>query len=233
MRITALSMMVVVTFWTPQLSLSNRCQLLVATNTSVGMRRARQALRTLPRPRGPPGTAGPRARAVRRDRPCPGPAGRCAGSGSGSLAGGHGRPSSGLPIHPAACSPAASAPRPGAGGPGAPPLLPSASPRLRRAGPGAPGLLLLPAAFRHRAPLREPPRTPAGEPASPSSQGRATSNAASSPPRPVPATEHAQSYPPPPPTSFNVRNEVLGVCEEEIGGSGFVWRSEPKGYWVR
>jgi hypothetical protein len=185
------------------------------------------------RPRGPPGTAGPRARVARRGRPCPGPAERCAGSGSGSLAGGHGRPFPDLPIHPGACSPAASAPRSGAGGPGAPPLLPSASPRLRRAGPRAPGLLLSPAACRHRAQLREPRWTPAGEPASPSSQGRATSNAASSPPRPVPATEHAQSYPPPPPTSFNVRNEVLGVCEEEIGGWGFVWRSEPKGYWVR
>lgn len=67
-----------------------------------------------------------------------------------------------------------------------------------------------------------------GSPPPPHPQGRATSNAASSPPRPVPATEHAQSYPPPPPTSFNVRNEVLGVCEEEIGGTGFVWRSEPK-----
>lgn len=185
------------------------------------------------RPRGPPGTAGPRARVARRGRPCPGPAERCAGSGSGSLAGGHGRPFPDLPIHPGACSPAASAPRSGAGVPGAPPLLPSASPRLRRTGPRAPGLLLSPAACRHRAQLREPRWTPAGEPASPSSQGRATSNAASSPPRPVPATEHAQSYPPPPPTSFNVRNEVLGVCEEEIGGWGFVWRSEPKGYWVR
>lgn len=186
------------------------------------------------RPRGPPGTAGPRARAARRGRPCPGLAGRCAGSGSGDLAGGHGRASSCLPILPAAaCYPAGSAPRPGAGGPGAPPLLPPASPCLGRLGLRAPGWLLLPAACRPRAPPREPRRTPAGAPASPSSRGRATSNAASSPPRPVPATEHAQSCPPPPPTSFNVQNEVLRVCEEEIGGSCFVWQSEPKGYWVR
>lgn len=77
------------------------------------------------------------------------------------------------------------------------------------------------------------PRTPAGAPRArlPRCPSRATSNEVSSPPRPVPATEHAQSCPPPP--SFNMGTEVLRLRKEEMGGLGFVWRSQPRRDWAR
>lgn len=109
----------------------------------------------------------------------------------------------------------------------------SSAPCPRRAGPAAPAWSMPVAGAELGIPAHPQPGPP--QPAFPKSLGPATSNAASSLPRPAPATEHAQSCPPPPPppTSFNMGTEVLRVCKEEMGGLGFVWQSEPRGDWAR
>lgn len=100
----------------------------------------------------------------------------------------------------------------------------SSAPCPPRAGPTTPAWSTPAQGSESGIPAHPQPGLP--PPAFPRSPGRATSNAASSPPRLVPATEHAQSCPPPPPTSFNMGNQVLWACREEMGGLGFVWRSE-------
>lgn len=99
----------------------------------------------------------------------------------------------------------------------------SSTPCPPRVGPPGPAWSMPAPGAESGIPAHPEPGAP--QPAFPVYPSRATSNTASSPPRPVPATEHAQSCPPPPPPpppppSFNMGTEVLGLCKRRDGRVG-------------